>query len=398
MSNLTDQIRKSLLKEEFKGDDGFSRVPDPAFDSKGSKTNNPKGVQDENAVGADNEKMTKGKGKASNPKALKSQNDIKVMKEDEEIDVDETLSEEELEEKKFRDAEEEYEDDYADKKAKMKNRAAAKKFKFSQKDIKENIAAALPVEEIDEDVSAIFGSEDLSEEFKANASELFKAAVLGVANKIVAEALSEMETEVEAYRVELEEEIEDYKSGLYDLHNEEINDYLTKVVTEWREENQVVLEQNAKSAIAESFMLGLKELFETHYFEIPEGKEDILETALEEVSELEERLEEEVANNLSLRKELTEIRKQIVINESTVELSNNQKNKIKMIAESIDFEDEETFSSTVENLKERFFPVDRKISSIEEDDDGIELNEEVKDFTAPEVKATVNFMNKYLKI
>ena len=146
-----------------------------------------------------------------------------------------------------------------------------------------------------EHADALFGGEDLSEEFKNKAITVFEAAVHERVTAIESDLL-------EQYEQKLSEEVEEVTESL----TTKLDDYLNYVVEEWMQENELAVDSGIRTEVAESFMDGLKSLFEEHYIEMPEGKDDLLEASVSKVSELEEELNEQIEKNIVLSKELLE--------------------------------------------------------------------------------------------
>ena len=149
--------------------------------------------------------------------------------------------------------------------------------------------------DIEEDVNALFGGEELSEEFKAKAKTIFEAAI-GSKTKDIKEAL---ETE---YAEKIAEATEDLKVSL----QERIDSYLEYVAEEWLTENELAVEAGLKTEMTESFLGGMKSLFEEHYVTIPEDKYDVLESMVDKLDDMETKLNEQIDKNINLNKRLAE--------------------------------------------------------------------------------------------
>lgn len=200
-----------------------------------------------------------------------------------------------------------------------------------------------------EDVDALFNGESLSEDFKIKATLIFETAVQSRVEKIVEDVLSENDAI-------LAEAIEEIKSQL----SEQVDEYLNYVVEEWVKDNQVAIETGLRAELAEDFIAGLKALFEEHYVEIPEEKVDIAEELAVKVVELEEASaktsEELTAKVASLTEELNAIKKEKAITLACEGLTQVQAEKIKSLAESVEFTTEGDFNNKLAIIRENYFP------------------------------------------
>ena len=194
------------------------------------------------------------------------------------------------------------------------------------------------------DVDALVGTEELSEEFKEKAKTIFEAAINGKLAKLS----EELE---EHYATKFEEELKEAKSEL----TEKVDATLQYTAEEWKDENSLAIESGVKSEIAESFMDGLKSLFEEHYVTIPEEKYDAFDTMVEKLDDMEQKLNEQIEKNIGLTKEISESRKQIVVDESARGLTETQKDKFQELVEGVDFESEESYRGKIETIRESYF-------------------------------------------
>ena len=212
-----------------------------------------------------------------------------------------------------------------------------------------------------EDLNALVESEaTLSDEFRNKASTIFEAAI----KTKLAEEIDRLE---EKYNEELNEEIESTKSDLV----EKVDNYLNYVVEQWMEDNKVAVETGLRTEIAEKFMTSLKDLFTESYIEVPESKVDLVDELAAEVEELEEAHNTAIAKTLEIQEELEVLKRDAIIREAANGLAETQVEKLKKLAEDLDFEDEETFAQKVATVKESYFT--KKVTEtadIEEDDDG----------------------------
>ena len=197
---------------------------------------------------------------------------------------------------------------------------------------------------IEEDVNALLSGEDLSEEFKEKAKTIFEASINA--------KITDIENQLnEAYAAKLTEEVETIKVEL----TERTDAYLEYVADEWLKENAIAVENGIKTEMTESFMEGMKNLFETHYVTLPEDKYDVLENMVDKLDEMETKLNEQIEKNVSLNQRLGESTAQTIFNNVAEGLAVSQKEKLQSLAESVEFESEESYRGKVETLKESYF-------------------------------------------
>ena len=210
----------------------------------------------------------------------------------------------------------------------------------------EEVVEEETVEEYDmeEDVNALLSGEELSEDFKSKAKTIFETAI----NAKVAEVKESLEQE---YAEKLNEEIETAKESLA----ERVDSYLEYVSDEWFEENQLAVENGLKSEMTESFLEGMKSLFEEHYVQIPEDKYDVLESMVEKLDDMESKLNEQIEKNISLNKRLAESVADGILDEVSEGLASTQKEKLASLAESVEFESENNYREKLETLKQSYF-------------------------------------------
>jgi len=203
------------------------------------------------------------------------------------------------------------------------------------------------VEEYDmeDDVNALLGGEELSEEFKAKAKTIFEAAI----NSKVSEIRASLEEEYEA---RISEEIAEEKEAL----QERVDSYLEYVSDEWMEENQLAIENGLKTELTESFLSGMKSLFEENYVSIPDDKYDVLESMVEKLDDMETKLNEQIEKNIGLNKRLSESVADGILESVSDGLAATQKEKLASLAESVEFEGETEYRNKLETLKESYFP------------------------------------------
>ena len=198
---------------------------------------------------------------------------------------------------------------------------------------------------IDDDVKALVEGEELSEEFKEKAKTILEAAIKG---KVV-QIKEVLDAEYEA---KLLEEVTEIKSAL----NERVDSYLEYVADEWFTENQLAVEAGLKEELTESFMTGLKGLFEEHYVTIPEEKYDVLESMVEKLDEMETKLNEQIEKNVSLNSRLGESVANGILESVSEGLADTQKEKLASLSESVEFASEQSYREKLETLKESYFP------------------------------------------
>ena len=199
---------------------------------------------------------------------------------------------------------------------------------------------------IDEDVNALLsGEEELSEEFKEKAKLVFESA-LHAKTKEIQSALEEH------YAVALAEEIEEIKLELA----ERVDSYLEYVASEWLEENALAVQGGLRTEITESFIDGMKGLFEAHYVSMPEEKYDVLESMVEKLDEMEGKLNEQIERNVALNKKLSESVADTILNHVSEGLAISQKDKLATLAESVEFESEDDYYQKLVTLRESYFP------------------------------------------
>lgn len=220
-----------------------------------------------------------------------------------------------------------------------------------------------------EDIDALFADDStISEEFKSKVSTIFEARVNDRVSQI------EEETE-ERYAGMLEEAVESIKQDL----TEKVDDYLSYIVEQWMEENQIAIESGLRSEMTEDFIAGLRNLFAEHYIEVPAEKVDLVDELAGKVEELETKLNEEIERGVSYAKALVESRKKEITAEVCEGLIATQVEKIKTLAESVEFSTEDEYKEKLETIRENYFPSGVKKAS------EAQLQEEVTDGSEKQV-------------
>ena len=250
---------------------------------------------------------------------------------------------------------------------------------------KKKIKISMPEINVKEDIDALVEGEELSEDFKSKASTIFEAAVHQKVMEIASSKVEEMEKE---YQSELQEEIVSFRDELTD----KVDGYLNYVVEEWMKENELALESSLRSEITEEFMSGLKDLFKEHYIEVPDEKVDIVENLFDKVEDLESQLNDKVQDNIKVKAELNEYRKDKILEEVCDDLADTQAEKMKSLVEGVSYEDDsEKFEEKVKTIKENYFP-----ETIKQDDnvEQLDSSSEVSEKSEPKMN---HIMEAYSK-
>ena len=198
--------------------------------------------------------------------------------------------------------------------------------------------------DIEEDVNALLAGEELSEDFQAKARTIFESAI----NSKVAQIKEQLEA---AYEEKFVEEVNAAKESLA----ERVDSYLEYVSDEWFTENQLAVDSGLKTEMTESFLSGMKSLFEEHYVSIPEEKYDVLESMVEKLDDMETKLNEQIEKNISLNSRLSESVAEGVLDQVSEGLAQTQKEKLASLSESVEFESEAQYREKLETLKESYF-------------------------------------------
>lgn len=202
------------------------------------------------------------------------------------------------------------------------------------------------VVDVKEDVAALVNGEDLSEEFKTKAATIFEAAIV---TRVKAE-VAKLEEEFEA---RLQEETAKNIEGIV----EKVDGYLDYVVEQWISNNEIALENGIKSEIMESLFTGLKGLLEEHNIDLPEEKIDLVAELEDQATELQAKLDEQLAANVELHKVINEATRSAILDEASEGLAETDKEKFAALAEELSFEDAETFQAKVQTIRENYFTV-----------------------------------------
>ena len=239
--------------------------------------------------------------------------------------------------------------------------------KMEEVEENEDFIAEEEEQEIDfsADIDAIFADETLSEEFKSKAATVFEARVY--------DRISQIQEEIEGrYASMLEEAVEEIRTDL----TEKVDDYLNYVVEQWMADNEIAVESGLRAELTEEFIAGLRNLFAEHYIDVPTEKVDLVDELATKVEELEDKLNEEIERGMSFAKALVESRKNEVTREVTDGLTTTQVEKIKALAESVEFSGEDEYKEKLETIRENYFPSGAKKATEEQ------LHEQVEDAEA----------------
>ena len=207
---------------------------------------------------------------------------------------------------------------------------------------------------IEEDVAALLQGEELSEEFQEKAKVIFETAI----NAKVAAIREELQ---ESYENAIVEQVEEFKSEI----TERVDSYLEYVADEWIQENALAVEEGLKTEMTESFLQGMKGLFEEHYVTIPEDKYDVLESMVNKLDEMEEKLNEQIERNVALNRRLAESVTDGILGEVSEGLAVTQKEKLASLSESVEFDSEEDYREKLVTLREAYFPT--RVTSAQRD-------------------------------
>jgi len=214
-----------------------------------------------------------------------------------------------------------------------------------EEEVEEEEVVTETIVNVDEDIEALLAGEELSEEFQEKAKTIFEAAI----RSKIAEVKSELQ---EQYEATIVEEVTAVKSEL----TERIDAYLEYVADEWMSENQLAVEAGLKTEMTESFLTGMKGLFEEHYVTIPEDKYDVLNNMVDKLDEMEGKLNEQINKNIALTKRLSESTSDVIFADVTEGLAVTQKDKLAKLAENVEFDSEDTYREKLVTLRESYFP------------------------------------------
>jgi hypothetical protein len=241
------------------------------------------------------------------------------------------------------------------------------------------------VKGVKEDMDALFNGEELTEQFKEKATTIFESAVMVRVNEEVARIESEFEAK-------LEEAVAQNTEGLV----EKVDGYLGYIAEQWMEQNEIALERGIKSEILESFVAGLKTVFEEHYIEVPEEKFDVLADMEDKVAALEAKLNEQVEANVELSKTIAEAKRAEIVKSISEGLTDTETEKFLGLVEELSYEDAETFETKVKTIRENYFTQKQNtiVESVVTDTPVETLTEEKKTQVDPAMAAYLSALNK----
>ena len=270
-----------------------------------------------------------------NAKAAKAEA-MKKMAEETEEDEEDFIAEEEVTEAAETEDEGSEEDDAED--AKEGKKKKSKKEDEDEDEMKEEF-------DIEEDVNALLAGEDLSEEFQEKARTIFEAAIRSKVSEIKEELQEQYEESLVEELVAIKEELTD-----------RVDAYLEYVADEWVSENALAVEAGLKTEMTESFLEGMKGLFEDHYVTIPEDRYDVLNTMVEKLDEMEGKLNEQIQRNVALNQRLAESVADVIFSDVCEGLALSQKDKLASLAENVEFDGENNYREKLVTLRESYFP------------------------------------------
>ena len=259
----------------------------------------------------------------------------------------------------------------------------------TEEEVVEDTTPETPEFSVEEDVKALLEGEELSEEFQDKAKTIFETAI----KTKVEEIKGKLE---ESYAENLVEEIATVKANL----TERLDSYLEYVADEWVQENKLAVEAGIKSEMTESFLNGMKQLFEDHYVQIPEEKYDVLESMVDKLDEMESKLNEQIDKNVALNKRLAESVADVIFAEVTEGLAVSQREKLAALAENVEFESESDYREKLETLKESYFPSGKTSapkSNSENLSEEVSTDEVVSQETSPRMQAYLDTLSRAAK-
>ena len=299
--------------ENYKADDDSAKLKDPSMILKQVKDIVNKGAKpaDPMPKGMKEEEEVEGEVVAEDEQTTEDQADVVSEEETTESEEQEIVAEEESSEEEEVVAEEQIEDSI----------------------------------DVEEDLTALLEGEELSEEFQNKARTIFEAAI----KTKISEVKSELQ---EQYEKTIVEEVASVKAELA----ERVDAYLEYVSDEWMSENKLAVEAGLKTEMTESFLVGMKSLFEDHYVTIPEDKYDVLNSMVEKLDEMEGKLNEQINKNVALNKRLAESTSDVILADVSEGLAVTQKDKLATLAENVEFDGEDNYREKLVTLRNSYFP------------------------------------------
>ena len=261
------------------------------------------------------------------------------------MSVKEETEEDECEEEADESEEEEEEEEDENSKKKKVKKNMKEEAEDEDEDEDEEVEEEEDGFDVEEDVQALLAGEELSEEFQEKARTIFESAIKSKVNSI-------KENLEEIYSDKMVEELNYIKEELVDR----VDSYLEYVADEWIAENKLAIQSGLQSEMTESFLSGLKGLFEEHYVSIPEEKYDVVYNMVDKLDEMEEKLNEQIEKNVALNKRLAESVSYAIFSEISEGLALSQKDKLASLVENVEFECEENYRQKIATLRESYFP------------------------------------------
>jgi len=242
--------------------------------------------------------------------------------------------------------------------------------------------------DVQDDVKALLEGEELSEDFQKKATTIFETAI----KSKVAAIKEELQ---ESYATALVEELDEIKKGL----TERVDSYLEYVCDEWFQENALQVETGLKSEMTESFLEGMKSLFEEHYVTVPEEKYDVLNSMVDKLDEMEGKLNEQIDRNVALNRRLAESNADGVFATVAEGLADTQKEKLATLAENVEFESETDYREKLETLKESYFPSKASApkNTSENLSEEVSTEEVISEEATPRMQAYLNVLSRAVK-
>ena len=232
--------------------------------------------------------------------------------------------------------------------------------------------------DVDEDINALIAGEELSEEFQEKARTIFETAIKTKVSELKEELKKEYEQSLTEEVKAIKEEIEDRADA-----------YLEYVADEWMEENALAVEHGLKTEMTESFLTGMKGLFEDHYVTIPEDKYDVLNSMVEKLDEMEGKLNEQINKNVALNKRLSESSADVVLSDVSEGLALSQKEKLATLAENVEFDSEDSYREKLVTLRKSYFPENAGVQK--------DTSETISEGMEEAPKVNSNLMETYLQ-
>ena len=275
-------------------------------------------------------------------KAEIARNIVELMKKKDDDEVEEGyLKSMKMDDKKLKEEEDSEDEDEKEDEDEDQKEMMMKKSKKEEVEVESDLVEM----EVEDDLEKISEALELSEENQEKARTIFKAAV----SSKVSEIKEQLESDFEE---NLKTSVEQVKGDLA----EAVDKYLTYCAEEWTKENELAIERGLRSEMTENFIEGLKTLFVEHYVDVPEDKYDVIDELANRLDEMEEKLDNEVHKNMEIVEENDSLKRQNVVREACLDLSESQQEKMVSLSEGVDFVDQEDFAEKVSELKEAYFP------------------------------------------